>query len=99
MDNDLNIENYQINDLLDVLKLENQPLQNITRERIVKTTQQYIDEFTNIQKPDYVDFFMRVQKKLLDYLGNYDSIYQREVMGDKVDNRGDGNVDEEDDID
>ena len=99
MDNDLNIENYQINDLLDVLKLENQPLQNITRELIVKTTQQYIKEFTNIQKPDYVDFFMRVQKKLLDYLGDYDSIYQREVMGDKGNGRNDGNNDENDDID
>ena len=61
--NDLNIENYQISDLIDVLKLEDEPHRDITRERIVKTTNQYIEEFTTIQRPSYVDFFMKVQKK------------------------------------
>ena len=96
---DLNIEHYQMDDLLDLLKLEDEDHRHITRERIVKTSNQYIEEFTNIQKPDYVDFFMRVQQKILDYLGDYDSIYQREVMGDKGNGRGGGNGDEEDDID
>ena len=96
---DLNIEHYQMDDLLDLLKLENEDHRHITRERIVKTSNQYIEEFTNIQKPDYVDFFMRVQQKILDYLGDYDTIYQREVMGDKGNGRGGGNGDEEDDID
>ena len=78
--NDLNIENYQISDLIDVLKLEDEPHRDITRERIVKTTNQYIEEFTTIQRPSYVDFFMKVQKKMLDYLGDYDNIEQREIM-------------------
>lgn len=67
---DLNIDNYTNDELIEILELEDPSNSNI----IIKTDF-YINKFKEEKKEDYVDFFSKVQKKLLmeDIISDTDS--------------------------
>jgi len=75
---DLNVDNYSIKDLLDILDLNDNEdpnnitdsdykdiLQNIPKEDIQSATDQYIDKFASENNSEMQDFFMEIQTKLL----------------------------------
>jgi hypothetical protein len=74
---DLNVDNYSIKDLLDILDLNDNEdpnnitdsdykdiLQNIPKEDIQRATEQYIDKFASENNNEMQDFFMEIQTKL-----------------------------------
>jgi hypothetical protein len=67
---DLNIDNYTNDELIEILELEDPSNSNI----IIKTDF-YINKFKEEKKEDYVDFFSKVQKRLLmdDIISDTDS--------------------------
>lgn len=80
---DLNVDNYTIKDLLDILDLNDYDdpnnstdtdykdiLQNIPREDIQNASQQYIDKFASENNSEMQDFFLEIQTKLLNDIDN-----------------------------
>ena len=59
---DTNIENYTIQDLLDILDLS----VDYDEEQVKKVTDNIIDKFTEKNKVNEVQFFLEVQDKLLE---------------------------------
>ena len=59
---DTNIENYTIQDLLDILDLSVE----YNEEQVKKVTDNIIDKFTEENKANEVEFFLEVQNKLLE---------------------------------
>lgn len=60
-DFDTNIDNYTVEDLLDILNLN----ENYDEEQVNKVVNNVIDKFTEENKANEVKFFLEVQKKLL----------------------------------
>jgi len=75
---DLNINNYNVKDLLDILDLTksdnvDDTLKSISKKDINDSSQFYIDKFTTENKIDLMIFFKKIKDKLLDVISQYDS--------------------------
>lgn len=63
MSMDTNINNYSTDDLLEILDLDDEP----TEQDILRTSNHFIDKFTDESNDDLANFFIDAQNKLLDH--------------------------------
>lgn len=88
---DLNVNNYTIKDLLDILDLNKNEnvedsLKSINKKEINDSTQFYIDKFTTENRIDLIHFFMEIRDKLNDIMDEnegYDINNEAEIEGEK----------------
>lgn len=72
---DLNIENYTIDDLLEIYKIPKDQKGNITDSYVIKITTEIIQEYKNYNKEivsehtdEYIKFFNEAQTRIIQYL-------------------------------
>jgi hypothetical protein len=98
---DLNVDNYSVKDLLDILNLNDYRdnnstdykdiLRNISSEDIQIATNNYIGKFTGENNSEMLYFFQEIQSKLLnimndDLIDNTDNINNNNIQNDNMDN-------------
>ena len=70
MSADLNVNNYTISELLEILELD---VDDPTRNDIIGKTNELIDRFTDENNEGMVSFFTGIQDKLLQYMDDLDA--------------------------
>ena len=65
---DYNADNYTISELLGILDLDDP-----TSDEIIDKTNNYINRFSNENRPELINFFQNIQTKLLQYVNNLET--------------------------
>lgn len=93
-DPDFNIDNYQIDELLDIFHIKTP----ITKDDIINLAQDLITKYRHLERTDYVEFFSKALNKLL---SNFSSIEELLGKDNELVNSDDDDADDDvdDDID
>ena len=74
---DFDINNYTVADLLQILNIENEV--PITKEKIVETTQKFIDADKFKNNEDFVRFFLEIRRKLINEVERQREDYEKNM--------------------
>ena len=72
---DFDINNYTVADLLQILNIQNEV--PITKEKIVETTQNFIDADNFKDNEDFVKFFLEIRRKLINEVERQREDYEK----------------------
>ena len=74
---DFDINNYTVADLLQILNIQNEV--PITKEKIVETTQEFIDDDDFNNNEEFVKFFLEIRRKLINEVERQREDYEKNM--------------------